>query len=280
MIHLRQAQKHFTIWSFLFIASACGSSSETKTSAATTTNTTTSTSDTSSTATAASDANTSDSNTNLVGTVIDGNLVMTPTVEVGPFWVEELLNRSDVLSDPNTGTVQQGVALALDVYLHEVNNLTSYPLEGCTVDLWQANSQGLYSDESQESTSGQKWLRGYQISDAAGKVSFSTIVPGWYSGRTPHIHFRLRKTTNGSTFNWTTQSFVSDALTKAVYTQSPYATHTGQDTFTTNDRLYQAVCTEGSDALKCGDLLLIDTTTSAAGYHGELHIYVDSITNG
>ena len=60
------------------------------------------------------------------------------------------------------------------------------------VDVWQANYQGIYSDEAAEGTVGKKFLRGYQVTDENGTVQFTTVYPGWYSGRTVHIHFRIR----------------------------------------------------------------------------------------
>src|SRR5258705_4715165 len=50
----------------------------------------------------------------------------------------------------------------------------------------------LYSDESVENTVGQTFLRGHQITDSNGAVTFKTIIPGWYSGRTVHIHVMIR----------------------------------------------------------------------------------------
>ena len=66
------------------------------------------------------------------------------------------------------------------------------PVAGAVVDIWHANAAGKYSDVGSEGTSGKKYLRGLQVSDANGQVKFTTIFPGWYQGRAVHIHFKVR----------------------------------------------------------------------------------------
>ena len=67
-----------------------------------------------------------------------------------------------------------------------------------------------------------KFLRGYQVTDENGAVQFTTVYPGWYSGRTVHIHFRIR-TFDGTqtTFEFTSQLFFEDSITDAVLSQKP-----------------------------------------------------------
>jgi protocatechuate 3,4-dioxygenase beta subunit len=132
--------------------------------------------------------------------------VNTPTVTEGPYWVDEKLFRSDIRTDPATGVVRQGIPLALTINVVN-SNANCAALAGAYVDIWHCDAIGIYSDESTYnpgggtgavSTTGQKFLRGYQITDANGHVQFTTIYPGWYSGRTIHIHVRIR-TFNGQT---------------------------------------------------------------------------------
>jgi len=126
----------------------------------------------------------------------------------GPYWVEENLNRSDIRTDPATGAVRPGVLLTLTINVQEVN--TCAPLAGARVDLWHCDAGGTYSDESVQNSSGKKYLRGYQVTDDSGNVQFTTIYPGWYGGRTVHIHVRVR-TYNGSTMigEFTAQFFLT-----------------------------------------------------------------------
>jgi protocatechuate 3,4-dioxygenase beta subunit len=65
-------------------------------------------------------------------------------------------------------------------------------LAGAQVDVWHADAAGVYSDEAVKNTTGQTYLRGYQITDSNGVVTFKTVIPGWYSGRTIHIHVMIR----------------------------------------------------------------------------------------
>jgi len=84
----------------------------------------------------------------------------------------------------------------------------------------------VYSDASDPSfnTKGQKFLRGYQLTDANGKATFTTIYPGWYQGRAVHIHFKIRTTAaNGTVSDFTSQLFFDDALNAQVFASAPYS---------------------------------------------------------
>src|SRR4029077_12309785 len=74
------------------------------------------------------------------------------------------------------------------------------------------------SDESVDNTTGQTFLRGYQITDSNGAVTFKTVVPGWYSGRTIHIHVMIRTlSSSGSVLTeFTTQLFFDQTLLNAL----------------------------------------------------------------
>src|SRR5690242_20543634 len=106
----------------------------------------------------------------------------TPTVTEGPYWVDEKLFRSDIRTDPNTGVARAGVPLTLTIYVQNLSSTTSCaPLVGAYVDIWHCDAKGIYSDEptynpgggtGNVNTSGQKFLRGYQITDDSGKVTF------------------------------------------------------------------------------------------------------------
>jgi uncharacterized protein (TIGR03437 family) len=87
---------------------------------------------------------------------------------------------------------------------------------------------------------GQKFLRGYQITDENGQVKFTTVYPGWYSGRTIHIHFRVR-TYSGSNVagNFVSQIFFDDATNDVVMATSAYARSTARDTTNSRDMVYQ-----------------------------------------
>ena len=71
---------------------------------------------------------------------------------------------------------------------------------------------------------GQNWLRGFQATDADGLVEFTTIWPGWYTGRAVHIHFKVRiYDGSNTTLEFTSQLFFTDAMNTTVFnTHSPY----------------------------------------------------------
>jgi protocatechuate 3,4-dioxygenase beta subunit len=185
---------------------------------------------------------------------------LTPAKTIGPYFVEEKLNRSDITTDPATGAVTAGVPLALEFTLVNEDN-GCQPFAGAQVDIWHADPSGKYSDESAEGTSGKKYLRGYQISDADGQVAFKTVYPGWYSGRTVHIHVRVRTfdSSGTATYDFLTQMFFDDTLTDTVDQQSAYSARGTRDTRNAADSIY------GSDG---SSLLLSIASDGSGGYAG------------
>jgi uncharacterized protein (TIGR03437 family) len=188
----------------------------------------------------------------------------TPTVTEGPYWVDEKLFRSDIRTDPTTGVARSGIPLTLGITVQNLSSGSCAPLVGAYVDIWHCDAKGIYSDEStynpgggtgSVNTSGQKFLRGYQITDAGGQVTFTTIYPGWYSGRTIHIHFRVR-TYSGATVlgNFVSQIFFDDATNNTVLTQTAYSRTTARDTTNTNDMVYRVANQERMLATASGDV--------------------------
>jgi protocatechuate 3,4-dioxygenase beta subunit len=185
---------------------------------------------------------------------------LTPSMTEGPYWVDEALRRADVRANTatassNAGAAQAGVPLTVRIAVLDGDN-GCVPYNGAHVDIWHANAYGLYSDESGQmtgggtangNTSGQNFLRGFQVTGADagveaspvdGQVSFRTIWPGWYSGRAIHIHVRVRAyDASGSVAtNYTTQIFFSDADNKTVLTgAAPYSSRSPQDDPTSNE---------------------------------------------
>jgi protocatechuate 3,4-dioxygenase beta subunit len=121
------------------------------------------------------------------------------------------------------------------------------------VDIWQCDAQGIYSGVQDRfaDTRGQKWLRGYQVTNAQGVAEFTTIYPGWYPGRTVHIHFKIRYRNR----DFTSQLFFDDALSDRILANPPYA-KAGIRTRNANDGIYR----------NGGSQLLLNLTPSGAGY--------------
>ena len=169
--------------------------------------------------------------------------IVRPEETEGPYFVDEKLERSDIRSDPSTGTVKDGARLALAFSVSRIDGSSCVPFEGVLVDVWHCDALGVYSDVSDPSfdTVGQKFLRGYQVTDANGAASFVTIYPGWYQGRTVHIHFKLRTDPDAEqALEFTSQLYFDDELTDIVQAQQPYAAK-GQRTLRNDgDGIYQS----------------------------------------
>lgn len=186
--------------------------------------------------------------------------VVQPEQTEGPYFVDEKLLRSDIRADPGTGSVKPGAPLALTIVVQEVGGGGKCtPLRNAQVDLWQCDAMGVYSDVTDKSfnTVGQKFLRGHQLTDASGKVNFTTIYPGWYPGRAVHIHFKVRTASEGAKASeFTSQFYFDESTTDKVMAREPYSAHTGQRTLNERDRIYQ----------NGGSQLMLDVAASSNGY--------------
>jgi len=192
--------------------------------------------------------------------------VLTAALTEGPFFVDEKLNRTDIRTDPTTGVVSVGIPLALTFNVQRVASSACTPLTGAYLDVWHCDSTGTYSDVSGSS---RKFLRGYQITDGNGVAAFTSIYPGWYSGRAVHIHFKLRLYAGSTkTYEFTSQFFFDDTLTDSVYTQSPYNSRGSRSTRNANDGIYNSL----SATDKAG--LTLQTSQTADSYAGVINLGV------
>jgi protocatechuate 3,4-dioxygenase beta subunit len=168
--------------------------------------------------------------------------VVRPQQTEGPYFVDERLERADIRSDPTDGTVQPGAELRLTLHISRLAGGVCTPLAGAVFDLWHCNAAGKYSDVQDPGfdTRGQKFLRGYQVTDANGVVSFTTIYPGWYPGRTVHMHFKLRSApTTARGFEFTSQLYFDDDFTDEVHAQQPYMAQGPRKRRNEHDRIYR-----------------------------------------
>jgi protocatechuate 3,4-dioxygenase beta subunit len=117
-----------------------------------------------------------------------GVCAVTPETTEGPFYFDPELERADIRED------RKGIHLAVRL---QVVDARCIPVSGARVDVWHCDAGGHYSgypgqgDGRDVDTTGQKFLRGWQRADANGIVSFDTVYPGWYRGRTTHAHFKV-----------------------------------------------------------------------------------------
>ena len=189
-----------------------------------------------------------------------------PQQTEGPYFVEERLERSDIRVDPSTGVASRGIELDLRLVIYSVKGAGAcQALARAQVELWHCDADVVYSDVRDRNldTSGEKFLRGYQTTDAAGLARFTTIYPGWYGGRAVHIHFKVRTPgAGGRTDEFTSQFYFDDSLTDRVHGLAPYAEHKGQRLLNSRDMIFR----EG------GPKLVLPVVESGDGYAATFRI--------
>jgi protocatechuate 3,4-dioxygenase beta subunit len=181
---------------------------------------------------------------------------------------------------PSDEEAQPGLPLALHLTVQHA--ATCKPIEGANVEIWHANALGVYSGYGSGSSPGGgpgggagghatptnklTFLRGHQISDAAGQVIFETIYPGWYPGRAPHIHLKVHV---GGSVVHTGQLFFADPTSDAVYRTSHYSSHGQPDTTDARDSIYKQA--GGSSAV-----VKLTRRTGGKGFVGAITLGVEA----
>ncbi len=142
-------------------------------------------------------------------------LLPTAQTTEGPYYLDDQPLRTDITEG------LPGVPLEVRISVRDQDGVA---LEGARVDLWQCDAQGLYSgfagqgDGGTANLLGKSFLRGGQPTDRRGEAVFRSIYPGWYEGRTTHIHFKVLHQGRSVL---TSQFFLPDALNEFLYTQLP-----------------------------------------------------------
>jgi protocatechuate 3,4-dioxygenase beta subunit len=181
--------------------------------------------------------------------------VLTPEMTEGPYYVEgDKLRRNITEGRP-------GVPLTLR--LKVLNVSTCKPIKGAAVDIWHCDAGGVYSGTSVQNTEDERFLRGIQKTDRNGLALFKTIYPGWYGGRTVHIHLKVYL--GGRTVH-TGQLFFPDALTDTVYNRSPYNQRPSRDVRNASDSIFR----------NGGRRSLLRLARSGTGYVGRITMGVST----
>lgn len=161
-----------------------------------------------------------------------GICTIMPQATEGPFYFDPGLERQDITEG------KQGVELRVRL---QAVDAACRPLPAARVDIWHCDALGHYSGypgqgDDDIDTTGEKFLRGVQRTDTDGIASFKTIYPGWYRGRTTHIHFKVFPNENSV---MTGQLYFPDALSESLYASGvPYRNRAAKrDTFNDGDRL-------------------------------------------
>jgi protocatechuate 3,4-dioxygenase beta subunit len=199
-----------------------------------------------------------------------GPCVARPEQTEGPYFVDEALHRSDIRADPADGSVRPGVPLDLSIVVSRLADATCAPFAGAQVDVWHCDHLGVYSDvrDPRFDTTGRKFLRGYQRTDAEGRARFTTIYPGWYEGRTVHIHFKIRSPAERRPgFEFTSQLYFDDAVSDRVFAAAPYAGRDGRRTRNGGDGIYR----------RGGSQLLMAVEPAHEGWAGVFHVALQGV---
>lgn len=185
------------------------------------------------------------------GAVASGAIscVLAPEQTEGPYYVSgEKVRRN--ITDGRPGT-------QLTLRLVVADASTCAPIKGAAVDIWHCDAGGVYSGIQQQTTIGKTFLRGVQRTDAKGIATFQTIYPGWYPGRTVHIHVKVHL---GGNVVHTGQLYFADTVTDAAFAKAPYAKRPGRDTRNADDAVFR----------NGGRNSLLRLRRSGAGYVGSI----------
>lgn len=160
---------------------------------------------------------------------------LTPQETEGPYYFDVDSIRSDIRED------RQGTPLRLAM---RVLDASCAPIANAVVDIWHCDAGGVYSGFESASQGGpggggrtddETYLRGAQVTNAEGIVVFQTVYPGWYRGRTVHIHFKVHLDKRTLL---TSQLFFDETITTAVYARAPYSSHPNRDAFNNTDAIF------------------------------------------
>ena len=188
---------------------------------------------------------------------------LTPEQTEGPFYFDADSIRSDIRED------REGTRLRLALRVRDAGSCE--PIPDAVVDLWHADAGGAYSGfdgggggagaagdgpggEGGQAQSETRYLRGAQVTNADGIAEFVTIYPGWYPGRTVHIHAKVHL---DRTTVLTTQLFFDDEISDAVYAKRPYSARGARDQRNASDGIFD-------------ETLVLTLAKEGGGYRGTM----------
>jgi protocatechuate 3,4-dioxygenase beta subunit len=193
---------------------------------------------------------------------------VTPAATEGPYYIDVDKIRSDIRED------REGTQLRVAARVLGADGCT--PVKDAVFEVWHCDAGGLYSGFESASTGGgggpggpqggnpttdsKRYLRGAQITNGDGIAQITTIYPGWYRGRTVHIHAKVFTSSHEVL---TTQLYFDEALNRAVFATAPYNAHTGRDAFNNNDTIFS-------------DQTILTVSKAGDGYLGLITIAVEA----
>ena len=191
---------------------------------------------------------------------------VTPEETEGPYYFDADKIRSDIRED------REGRRLRLALRVRDAAACT--PIQDAVVDIWHADAGGAYSgfDGGDGGAGGgpggpgggggaqtqTRYLRGAQVTNGEGIVEFTTVYPGWYSGRTVHIHAKVHLDAKTVL---TTQLYFDDALSDKVFAARPYSERGERDQRNDADGIFE-------------EALVMTATTDGDGVRGVMNFDV------
>ncbi len=168
---------------------------------------------------------------------------VTPEQTEGPYYFDADSIRSDIRED------REGTRLRLALRIRDARSCE--PLRDAVVDVWHCDADGSYSgfDDAPAKT---RYLRGAQVTNGDGIVEFVTIYPGWYPGRTVHIHAKVHL---DRTTVLTTQLYFDEEVSDVVFARAPYDDRGERDQRNDSDGIFD-------------DALVLTLAKEDGGYRG------------
>lgn len=189
--------------------------------------------------------------------------VLLPEAAEGPFYFDPVLHRRDITEG------KPGLPLLVRLQIVDTGCV---PFEDARVDIWHCDASGAYSGYAGQpgnlDARGETFLRGTQFADSAGIVEFETIYPGWYPGRTTHIHFKVFLDEMSVL---TGQLYFPEFLNNNIYASfADYSRDRDRTTFNDNDILASqagessiATLIGGVDALSAALIIGVDASNTS-----------------
>jgi protocatechuate 3,4-dioxygenase beta subunit len=174
--------------------------------------------------------------------------ILTPELTEGPYYIAGEPFRRDVTEG------RPGTTLMLKTTVVDAG--TCKPIKRATVEIWHADAAGDYSGFGNGASS-RTFMRGQQRTDRNGLAVFKTVYPGWYSGRTVHVHVKVHV---GGNVVHTGQLFFPEAVSAKVYSTGAYASRGTADTSNAADAIFRNGGPKG----------LLKLTRRAYGYDGTI----------
>ncbi len=150
---------------------------------------------------------------------------LSPELTEGPYYIEDSRLRRNVTE------ARPGLPLWVSLKVTDAQSCAT--VAGAVVEIWHADAGGSYSGFN--GADDDTFMRGRLTVGDAGVATFRTVYPGWYQGRTPHIHVKVHV---GDSVAHTGQLFFDDAVSDAVYAQAPYAARGTRDTDNASDGIF------------------------------------------